>query len=43
MDLLRKKLLPTFSYISIIVLARLGKFSQNGSHTVFPRIHRALE
>ena len=26
------KLLPTYSYISIVVSARIGRFSQNGSH-----------
>ena len=28
------KLLPIFSYISIVVSARIGRFSQNGSHIV---------
>ena len=32
MHLYRIKLLPTFSDISIVVLARIGRFSQNGSH-----------
>ena len=30
--LLKIKLLPTFSHISIVVLAHLGTFSYNGSH-----------
>ena len=29
------KLLPTISYISIVVSARIGRFSQNGSHILF--------
>ena len=36
---IRIKLLPTFSYISIVVSARLGRFSQNGSHIQTPYKH----
>ena len=30
--LYRIKLLPTFSYISILVSVHIGRFTQNGSH-----------
>ena len=30
--LIRIQFLPTFNYISIVVSAHLGSFSQNGSH-----------
>ena len=26
--------MPTFNYISIVVFARIGRFSQNGSHMI---------
>ena len=40
--LLRIKLLPTFSYISVVVSVSLGRFSQNRSHMYYASTHQNI-
>ena len=39
---LRIKLLPTFSYISVVVSVSLGRFSQNRSHMYYASTHQNI-